>query len=44
MAEVSRRNEVLKQLIDQLRQMLDSMNMWGTYKNQLERIRVAQGQ
>ncbi|GLI70730.1 hypothetical protein VaNZ11_015755 [Volvox africanus] len=41
--ELSRKNEVIKQLMDQVRQMLESMCMWESYKHQLERHRLAEG-
>ncbi|GIL60094.1 hypothetical protein Vafri_14745 [Volvox africanus] len=41
--ELSRKNEVIKQLMDQVRQMLESMCMWESYKHQLERHKLAEG-
>ncbi|KAG2439040.1 hypothetical protein HYH02_006568 [Chlamydomonas schloesseri] len=42
-AELCLKNEAVKQLIDQLRQMLESMCMWESHKYQLERIRQVEG-
>ncbi|KAG2432106.1 hypothetical protein HXX76_009033 [Chlamydomonas incerta] len=42
-AELCLKNEALKQLIDQLRQMLESMCMWESHKYQLDRIRQVEG-
>ncbi|GIL82441.1 hypothetical protein Vretimale_11888 [Volvox reticuliferus] len=41
--ELSRKNEVVKQLMDQVRQMLESMCMWESYKHQLEKHKLAEG-
>lgn len=38
-AQVAERNELTKLLMDQLRQMLESMSMWDAHKAQLERMR-----
>ncbi|GFR45065.1 hypothetical protein Agub_g6438 [Astrephomene gubernaculifera] len=42
-AELSGKNEVVKQLIDQLRQMLESISMWESHKHMLERYKLAEG-
>lgn len=41
--ELSMKNEILKHLIDEVRQMLESMCMWDSYKHQLERCKLAEG-
>ncbi|GLC47417.1 hypothetical protein PLESTM_002070900 [Pleodorina starrii] len=42
-AELCMKNEVLKQLIDQIRQMLESICMWESHRHQLERLKLAEG-
>ncbi|KAG2487652.1 hypothetical protein HYH03_013789 [Edaphochlamys debaryana] len=41
--ELGLRNEVVKQLIDQLRQMLESMCMWESHRHALEKLKLAEG-